>query len=282
LIIGIPFCSGPFAGAGVFGSDWPDRVIAADMMRLRMSLGVPIEEVTETARLLLECAATEPPGVGPLAVAALAAHLAQDEEAEHGYVRELLARADASGDPGQRLEVIRSATGRDHPGEACELIEPYLREDPDDELAADIYARALAQAQAQAEPGELERAALNRYRDRSDVDALDRAVGEFTERTRWGAIIWKWMDDERATQKAERWRPTERDATDALMAELAVLFPFTGEAGDAERDDSAPGTPLRAFAADPETPAELGPGSGSARSRVTRSPSTRRMRSGTC
>ena len=149
--------------AEILAAELPDRVLAADMMLLRMSLGVPAEEVTETARLLLERAAPEPPGIGALAVAALAAHLAGDEEAEHGYARELLARADASRDPGQWLEVIRSATGRDHPGETCELIEPYLREHPDDELAADIYARALAKAHVQAAPGELEKAALGRY-----------------------------------------------------------------------------------------------------------------------
>lgn len=153
--------------------------------------------------------------------------------------------------------MIRSATGRDHPGETCELIEPYLREHPDDELAADIYASALAKAQVQAVPGELETTALDRYRDRSGSDALDRAVDEFTKRTRWGAIIGKWIDDERAAQKTERWRPAERDATDALMAEVAVLFPFTGEAGDAEEDDGGPDTPLRAFAAAPQTPAKL-------------------------
>jgi hypothetical protein len=168
------------------------------MMRLRMSLGVPAEEVAETARLLLDRIAPEPPGIGALAVAALAAHLAGDEDAEHGYAREMLARTTASRDPGQRLEVIRSATGRDHPGETCELIEPYLREHPD-----------------------------------------------------------KWMDDERAGQKAGRSRPAGQDMTDALMAEVAVFFPFTGEAGDAEKDDGAPDTPLRAFAADPETPAGL-------------------------
>jgi hypothetical protein len=243
--------------AEILAAEFPERVLAADMMRVRMSLGVPAEDVTETARLLLERTAPEPPGIGVLAVAALAAHLAGDEDAEHGYARELLARATASRDPGRRLEVIRSATGRDHPGEACELIEPYLREHPDDELAADIYARALAKAHVQAEPGEPETAALDRYRGRCDVDTLDRAVDEFTERTPWGAIIRKWMDDERAEQKTERWRPAERDTTDALMAEVAVFFPFTGEAGDAERDDGAPDTPLRAFAADSETPAEL-------------------------
>jgi hypothetical protein len=243
--------------AEILAAELPDRVLAADMVRLRMSLGVPVEEVAETARLLLERTAPEPPGIGALAVAALAAHLAGDEDAEHGYARELLAREDGARDPGRRLEVIRSATGRDHPGETCELIEPYLREHPDDELAADIYARALAKAHVQAEPGELERAALDRYRDRSGVDALDCAVDEFTGRTPWGAIIRKWMDGERAGQKTERWRPAEQDATDALLAEVATIFPLTGEAGNAEEDDGAPDTPLRAFAADPETPAEL-------------------------
>jgi hypothetical protein len=247
----------PAAIAEILAAELPEQVAAADMMHLRMSLGVPAEEVVETARLLLERAAPEPPGIGALAVAALAAHLAGDEDAEHGYARELLARVDGSRDPGRRLEVIRSATGRDHPGETCELIEPYLREHPDDELAADIYARALAKAYVQAEPGELETAALDRYRDRSGVDALDRAVDEFTERPPWGAIIRKWMDDERAGQKTQRWRPAERDTTDALMAEVAVLFPFAGEAGDAEEDDGAPDTPLQAFAVAPETPAEL-------------------------
>ncbi len=245
--------------AEILAEEFPERVLAADMMRVRMALGVPAEDVAETARLLLDRIAPEPPGIGALAVAALAAHLAGDEDAEHGYARELLARATASRDPGQRLEVIRSATGRDHPGETCELITPYLREHPGDELAAEIYAGALAKAHVQAEPGELETAALDRYRDRGDADALDRAVDEFTERTQWGAIIRTWMDDERAGQETKYFRAAEQDATDALMAEVAIFFPFTGEARDAERekDDGAPDTPLRAFAADPGTPAEL-------------------------
>ncbi len=244
--------------AEILAEEFPERVIAADMLRLRMLRGVPAEEVTETARLLLERAAPEPPGTGALAVAALAAHLAGDEDAEHGYAGELFARTDASRDPGQWLEVVRSATSRDHPGETCELIEPYLREHPDNELAIDIYAGALAKAHVQAEPGELETAALGRYRDRSGVDAMDCAVVEFTGRTPWGAIVRKWMDDERAGQNSKRWRSAERNATDALLAEQAVLFPLTGEAGNAETGDGPPDTVLRAFAVDPETPAELG------------------------
>src|SRR5258708_3102032 len=57
--------------AGILAAEFPDGVVAADMMRLRMSLGVPAEEIIETARLLLADAAPEPPGVGALAVAAL-------------------------------------------------------------------------------------------------------------------------------------------------------------------------------------------------------------------
>jgi hypothetical protein len=243
--------------AGILAAEFPDRIVAADMMRLRMSLGVPAEEIAETARLLLESAAPEPPGAGALAVAALAAHLSGDEDAEHDYARELLARADASGDLAQRMAVIGSATGRDHPGETCELLGPYLREHSDDELAADIYASALAKAYVQAEPGELESAALERYGDRSGADALDHAVGEFAERTKWGAIIRKWMEEERAELTRDRWRPAERDATDALLAEVAINFPFTSEAGDEDDDEDTLDTPLRAFAADQEAPAEL-------------------------
>ncbi len=248
--------AGPADVAGILAAELPDRVVAADMMRLRMSLGVPAEEIIETARLLLEGAAPEPPGVGALAVAALAAHLSGDEDAEHDYARELLACAGGSGDLGQRMAVIDSATGRDHPGETCELLGPYLREHPHDELAADIYARALAKAYVRAEPGELETAALERYGDRSGTDALDHAVGEFAERTKWDAIIRKWMEEERAEAR-DRWRPAERDATDALLAEVAINFPFTSEAGNGDEDQGTPDTPLRAFAADPEAPAEL-------------------------
>jgi hypothetical protein len=212
----------PAEVAGILAAEFPDRVSGADMMRVRMALGVPAGEIIETARLLLEGAGPEPPDVGALAVAALAAHLSGDEDAEHDYARALLARADAAGDPGQRIAVIRSAAGRDHPGEACEMIGPYLREHPDDELAADVYARALAKAYAQAEPGELETAALMRFGDRSGADALDHAVGEFAERTQWGAIIGQWIEEERAGLGRERGRYAERYATDALLAEVAA------------------------------------------------------------
>ncbi len=99
------------------------------MMQIRLSSGVPGEEIAQTARLML-ASATGPPQIGTLAVAAWAAHVTGDEDAERGYASELLSRADAVDDPELRLEVICAASVRGHHGEVCELIEPYLRERP--------------------------------------------------------------------------------------------------------------------------------------------------------
>jgi len=104
--------SSPAEVAEVLAAELPDSIVAGAMAQMRSSLGVPPEEVAETARLML-ASAPEPRGAGALAVAAWAAHHTGDEDAEHRYARELLARADADGDAGQWLEVIRSVSLRD-------------------------------------------------------------------------------------------------------------------------------------------------------------------------
>lgn len=248
----------PVDVAEVIADAFQDEVAAADMLSVRVLMGTPAEDIIETARLLLAQAAPDQPGLGMLAVAALAAHLAGDDDAEHGYAREMLARVEGSDDPRSRLSVIRSAAGRGHPGETCESLAPYLREHPDDEMAGHIYAGALEGAFAQAAPGEPETSALARYNDRSDAEALDRAIGEFTKRTQWGAAIREWTDEELSDSRKSRWRPAERDVTAALLAEIAVSFPFTAFTGEPGSGDEDPiDTPLRAFAGDPGSPAGL-------------------------
>jgi hypothetical protein len=247
--------------AGILAVELPDSLAAAAMMQIRLASGVAGEELAQTARLML-ASAPGPPPIGTLAVAAWAAHVTGDEAAERGYASELLSRADAADDPDLRLEVIRAVSSRGHPGEACELIEPYLREHPDDELAAGIYAEALAKAHAEAAPGERERAALTRFGDRSDSEALREAIGAFLGRTEWGATVRTWADAERSRLKAKYWQAAERDAFDALAVEVALTYPVAGvsgspEAGEAAPDDDPLDTPLRAFAADPATPGEL-------------------------
>ncbi|MFZ0001619.1 MAG: hypothetical protein WAK76_19180, partial [Trebonia sp.] len=249
--------TGPAEVAELLAAELPDSIVAGAMVLTRMSLGAPAGEAAEIARLML-ASAPEPPGAGTLAVAAWAAHRTGDEDAEHRYARELLARADADGDAGQRLEVIRSVSVRGHPGEACDLIEPYLREHPGDELAAEIYADAVAGAYGEAEPGERERAALARYADRSGVDALRAALGSFLGRTDWGESVRKQAEAERAELEQEYWHPAERDAFDALASELAIRLPADGEdAPVPDRADGPADTALRAFAAEPEVPGEV-------------------------
>jgi hypothetical protein len=137
--------------------------------------------------------------------------------------------------------VIRAASVRGHPGEACELIEPYLRERPDDELAAGIYAEALAKAQTEAEPGERERAALTRYGDRSGSEALRPAIDAFLSRTEWGTTVRKWADAERSRLEAEYWQAAERDQFDVLTVEVAVTYPVAGGSGSPEAGGAASG-----------------------------------------
>ena len=247
----------PAEVAGLLAAELPDSIVAGALVQTRMSLGAPAGEAAEIARLML-ASAPEPPGAGTLAVAAWAAHRTGDEEAEHRYARELLARADADGDAGQRLEVIRSVSVRGHPGEACELIEPYLREHPDDELAAELYADAVTLAHGEAEPGERERAALARHADRSSIDGLRAAIGSFLDRTDWGESVRKRAVAERAELEQDYWQPADRDALDALAFELAIKLPADGEDAPmpAGADDTAD-TALRAFAADPQVPGEL-------------------------
>ena len=253
--------SSPADVAGILAAELPNSLAAAAMMQIRQSFGVPDEEIAQTAQLML-ASATGPPQIGTLAVAAWAAHVTEDEDAERGYASELLSRADAAADPDLRLEVIRATSVRGHRGEACELIEPYLRGHPDDELAAGIYAEALAAAHAEAEPGERERAALTRYGDRSGSEALREAIDAFLGRTEWGATVRKWADAEQSRLAAEYWQAAERDQLDALAVEVAITYPVADDSGSPEAGGVASGdgpvnTPLRAFAADPATPGEL-------------------------
>jgi len=251
----------PAEVAGILAAELPDSLVAGTMMQIRLSFGVPGEEIAQTAQLML-ASATGTPQIGTLAVAAWAAHVTGDEDAERGYTSELLARADAGDDLELWLEVIRAVSVRGHPGEACELIEPYLREDPDDELAAGIYAEALAAAHSEAAPGERERAALTRYGDRSGREALREAIDAFLGRTQWGTTVRTWADAERSRLEADYWQAAERDQFDALAVEVAVAHPVADVSGSPAADGAACGddpvnTPLRAFAANPATPGEL-------------------------
>ncbi len=270
----------PAEVARLVAAEMADTPIAGAIALMRLDAGVPAGELAETARLLLLASAPEPtepteppesaalPGLGVLAFAASAAHAAGDEDTEHRHTAAMLARADAEDDVALRLEVIRSIAATGHPGEAIELIEPHLRDEPDDEHAAGIYATAVARAYEEAEdtaPGGLERAALARFADRSGLVALRDAIDGYLERTKWGEIVRSRVGQELATVAGEDWQPADREAFAALAFEAALTGADDRDDGDEnlgeliERDrrEGPSQTTLTAFAADPSAPAAL-------------------------
>lgn len=221
---------------------------AAEVIMLaRQESGVTAEELAETARLML-ADAPEPPPATALAVAGWAAHQAGEEEAERRYTDELLAsRAEGI----QRIGVIGSISQRGHPGQACEQIEPYLREYPDDADVIEVYAGAIARAHADPDQrGEAERGALDRFASRDGIDALRAALDDFLDRTDWGAWVRERLDRDLAPA-SKKIPAADRDMLDAIMFETAIDSPRDGHQ-EGERDRA-----LTAFAALPDLAPEL-------------------------
>lgn len=248
--------------ARLVAEEMAGTLAAGAIARVRLSAGVPAGELAETARLLTST--PEAPGLGTLAFAAVAAHAVGDEDGEHRHTAELFARAEAENDDGLRLEVIRMIVAIGHLGEAIELIEPYLLDSPDDEQAAEIYAAAMEKARQDAEPGERERAALDRFADRSGLVALRDAIGGYLGRTKWGDIVGKHVEKELARVADEDWAPAGHEAFAALAFEYAVDG-ATEHEGEKDLDelierdlrDGSAETALSAFAADPAVPRAL-------------------------
>jgi hypothetical protein len=149
----------------------------------RMERGASLASIRETARLLLE-GADDPPGLAVLAWAAEAAWLGGDAEEERSCFRAMLARTapDAAAkvaSPREWAAVLQQISGHGRPGEAIDLLDPYLRDHPDDEVAAYCHFSLLLDAREMREPGERDRAALERFTDHSCMPAFRKAVGAY-------------------------------------------------------------------------------------------------------
>jgi hypothetical protein len=227
-----------------------DSAVSGTIAHARLRMGVPVSQVARSAELLL---AAHPPGIGALTFAAALAHDTGREEEEHRHTAEALdlTRAGTGAtqdDAGEWLGVVRFIA-TDHPGEAVALIEPYLVAEPDDELAGEIYGAALENVYRSADPTDGERAALDRFADRSALVALREAFGEFLDRTEWGKVVARRVADEFAM--AGDLPADDRETLTELCSEL-VSMGLTSD-GSAEEGES----PLLAFAADPSVPPEV-------------------------
>lgn len=162
------------------------------------------------------------------------------------------------------LEVVRFISGTGHPGEAIELAEPYLRDHLDDQDAAFVYSLMLREAAELEQPADLDRAALERFRDPSDLAEIKGAVTAFMDRTRWGELVrgraadvLKWVPGKRLSSAAN-------DMCAAWAVEAAVKGAEDGIEGmnpkqlvELYESGHQPQTTLTAFAADPDTPADF-------------------------
>jgi hypothetical protein len=248
------------AGGRVSGPVYP-------YARRRMERGAGLADIRETARLLLE-GAGDPPGLEVLAWAAEAAWLGGDAGEERRCFRAMLARTapDAAGAAGRIREwtaVLRQVGEHGRPGEAIDLLEPYLREHPDDDTAAYCHFSLLLDAGEMREPGERDRAALERFADHSCMPAFRKAIGTYlAARPDLGTFV-------AARAAAGFGALPGRLLPEPVLAECAALI-FEASLHGADLSAAAltamqairrvktrgtlPQTALRLMAADPETP----------------------------
>ena len=246
--------------ADLLAQDLTGPLDSVGVGRTRQLHGASAGDLAEVARLMLE-RAPQPYGNGVLGFAALAAHESGDEEAEHRYTAELLARAKAAEDVGLTTLVCLVITDLGHPGEAVAEIESRLRLSPRSTELGDLYGMFLAEARRRilAGPGEAERTALARFADRSALDALRTAIASFLQRAPLGEAIRERADEELTTAisahpEAWNWPDADRAAATALAAEIQLISP---EPGAAVADPDVVRLPLTAFAEDPQVPPDL-------------------------
>jgi len=253
----------PAEVADLIAAQFADWVSAGTVAQLRLRNGVPAGDVAEVLRLL-QAGAAEPPGLAVLSFAASVAHAEGDEEAEHRYTADLLARARAEGGDGLWLDVIRFISGNGHPGEAIELAEPYLRDHPGDNDVAFTYSVMLREAAGLPGPGDRERAALERFADRSGLAEIKRAVMTFMDRTEWGELVKNKGASALDLVPGRRLTAPVLEVCVGLALEAAVRGTESGIEGMTPKQliqlyqgGHQPQTVLTALAADPATPAVL-------------------------
>jgi hypothetical protein len=227
--------------------------------------GSSLERLQDTARLML--ADQDASSLTVLTFAAAVAGAAGDAEEERRLIEAALA-SDEADDPDVRLEIIDFISASGHAAEAIELLEPKLNEAPDDDFAVELYGTAIERAYALANAGESadrERAAVHRFADRTGLIALRDAVSAFLDGTELGEAVRARVTEELSVTDDLDWSLEDRVAFGKLAEEVALLAVDPG-ADDAEMPDDvedllaeadSPGTPLRAFAADPSAPSSL-------------------------
>src|ERR1700733_3478696 len=172
--------------AALLSEHYQGVAVAGWLVTILIAEGSSLQRLTDTAQLMLaaDAGGEESSSLTAVTFAAAVARAAGDPEEERRLIDLALAATEitaaAEDDLDARLEVIDFISTSGHAAAAVELLEPLLREIPEDDFAAEVYGAAISAAYALADEAELgererEHAAVARFADRSGLTAARRS-----------------------------------------------------------------------------------------------------------
>jgi tetratricopeptide (TPR) repeat protein len=268
--------------AGLLHTTYGGGPISTFAVNRMLDFGWSTERLTELADAMFASgevgeasdAGEHEPSLTTLTFAAQVARAAGDRSRASELLDQALAATEASGDSYARLRLTDHLRWIGRLPEAIELLEASLRDDPDDEYAAEHYGIAISDAYEQAsgpQPvngctcgngvaweeccGPRERAVLGRFTDRSGLTELGDAVSGFLAGSEYGQAVDDEISRHLVAFEDVKLRPDDVDSFRALVAENALL---TAKAEiEIGHQDTEARTAIGAFAEDPSVSAEL-------------------------
>lgn len=254
--------------------------VPATAVRQMQGFGWSMERLTEFADFML--ASGDADGCEPSLTALTWAAQVALATGEVARARQLLDRAlAASTASDSRSQEMLSdhlrVSGR--LADAIVLLEASLRQTPDDDFGAEAYGAAISEAYLRVNGqspaggcscglaaawaeccGPRERAALDRFTDRSGLIALTDAVSVFLSGSEHGRVVDDYVVGLLAGYDDLDWETGDLASFRALLAERTLIAgqrtqADQGDEDDEEQDEAV--SPIGAFAADPSVPGEL-------------------------
>jgi hypothetical protein len=260
---------------------YPGQPVRPGLAQLLLESGRSVADLTDIAEAL---GGADPKGsLTALTFGAHAAHLAGDHRLARSHVDRAFALAH---EPEVRMRLAANLRGLDRLADAIELLNSLVTDRAYGALGAVVHGDALqaAQARVTAEIGPQgacscgsgrawsdccrlrELRAVDRFLDRSGLDALDRAVEEYLPGTPYERPVKEHVADWLNTADARLWEPPERDSLERLAMEHAWVVAaragvdgglpdVTDDIPDDVRDDHD--NVLTMLAADPATSPDI-------------------------